>query len=144
MESSITSPGAPDPASAPVDPVPPVAPVDPAAPEEPGEDPSARTDEQEAEHDPTPTSQDAPAEEIEQTALTPGGTGDPANQVHRQAAPPADWQSGEPSPGDEAQDRGPVQTAGGSTDGLSTPAPVEEAEEPVEEDGEPNPEDVDR
>lgn len=137
MESSDSpsTPGTEDPQT-------PVGPgVDNVPPPAPDEDPAARTDEQEADHDPTPASQDAPAEDIEQTPLTPP-EGDVANSVHRQAPAPPEWQSGDASPADTEQDRAPVQTAGGSTDGLS---PGTQADDNVEDEGgDPNPDDSDR
>jgi hypothetical protein len=85
--------------------------VDPAARDEAGD--------QEAQ-DATPLSQDVPADQVEQTPLQGGQAGDPANQVHQTAPAPPEWQSGDPEVKEGApSDRGPTQTAGGSTDGLS-------------------------
>lgn len=87
-----------------------------ATPSDPPEDPASRTPEQDAEHDaaePTPGQQEG--DPIEQD---PGVGNDNPDAVHRTSPPPADWQSGEPSPQVEGADRA-VQTAGGSTDGLS-------------------------
>lgn len=114
----------------------------PTVEQDAGVDPAARDESAEADAaSATQTSQEVPAEQVEQQPSQ--AAGNPADQVHRDAPPPADWQSGNPEPGDAAQDRAPTQTAGGSTDGLSAGTQADEGEE-SEESADPNPDDTDR